>query len=84
MGQTPAKDGIRHRRRGSGAMTDRVDRDRYATGKAPGRTPDQAEGEREETRRHPSPPEARRPTPGQAEGDRATVEESLQRQERRS
>lgn len=65
-------------------MTNTNDRDRYATGKAPGRTPDQAEGEREDAERHPSPPEARRPTPGQAEGDRATVEEALRQREQRS
>lgn len=62
-------------------MKDSEDRDRYATGQAPGRQPDQAEGERRGTEKHPAPPEARRPTPSQAEGDRGTVEESIREHE---
>jgi hypothetical protein len=65
-------------------MQDRTKDERYATGQAPGRQPDQAEGERRGTEQHPSPPEARQPTPSQAEGDRETVDESLREQERRS
>lgn len=60
------------------------DRNRYATGQAPGRPPDQAEGERHPKDGHPAPAEARRPTPSQAEGDREMVEHSLRGKQRRT
>jgi hypothetical protein len=60
-------------------MQDRSDEDRYAAGKHPGRQPDQAEGERRGEDEHPMPEEARRPTPGQAEGERGVGDESTGR-----
>ena len=64
-------------------MQDRSDERRYATGAAPGRQPGQAEGERAGADEHPMPEEARRPTPGQAEGDRDTVQADLAEQQRK-
>jgi len=55
--------------------------ERYATGAAPGRPPDQAEGERDDTPAHETAPEVGRPTPGQAEGDRATVDSAIRQHE---
>jgi hypothetical protein len=64
-------------------MQDRSDEQRYATGNARARQPDQAEGERSNYERDPSSPEARRPTPSQAEGDRDLIEEDLREKGRR-
>ena len=65
-------------------MQERSEPERYATGEAPGRQPDQAEGERAgDEGDHPMPEEARRPTPSQAEGDRETVDAAVAEHERR-